>query len=157
MFLAPWTTARIWCSESNIYKSDITNSLLIFSFANLGCQISLLNFKGCSGWRNGRNNEVEHEPFGAHISGLLIDGLLVGRVICYIVLHRVVKCFLLKTWMLTWHQTYLEIVFLFYCKLFILYVRLAFCSLIYVVKMCWTDFHKWFFTQGKVYKHYFHL
>lgn len=34
-----------------------------------------------------RSNEVVLEPFGADISGLLIDGLLVGKVICYIVLH----------------------------------------------------------------------
>lgn len=47
MFLAlEPVTLRIWCLESNIYDSDITNSLLIFSWANLRCQISLLNFKG---------------------------------------------------------------------------------------------------------------
>lgn len=34
-----------------------------------------------------RSNEVVLEPIGADISGLLIDGLLVGKMICYIVLH----------------------------------------------------------------------
>lgn len=34
-----------------------------------------------------RRNEVVLEPFGAHISGLLIEGLLVGKVICYTALH----------------------------------------------------------------------
>lgn len=34
-----------------------------------------------------RSNEVVLEPFGAHIGGLLIDGLLVGRAICYIVVR----------------------------------------------------------------------
>ncbi len=87
-------TLRTWCLESNIYDLDITNSLFIFSLANLTCQISLLNFKGLV-WAEQpcRSNEVVLEPFGAYISGLLIDGLPVGKVICDIVLHL----FLLQT------------------------------------------------------------
>lgn len=46
-------TLRTWCLESNIYDSDITNSLFIFSLANLTCQISLLNFKGWYGQSSG--------------------------------------------------------------------------------------------------------
>lgn len=90
MFLAfEPVTLRTWCWESNIYDSDMTNLLLIFSFANLRCQISLLNFKGWYGRyeKRCRSNEVVFEPFGARISGILIDGLLVSKVICYIELH----------------------------------------------------------------------
>lgn len=54
MFLAlEPVTLRTWCLESNIYDSDITNSLWIFSLANLRCQISLPNFKGRYGQRSG--------------------------------------------------------------------------------------------------------
>ena len=71
MFLAlEPVTLRTWCLESNIYESDITNSLLIFSSANLRCQISLLNFKGWYGQRSGA--EVM-KWFSNHLGLILVD------------------------------------------------------------------------------------
>lgn len=42
-------TLRTWCLELNIYDSNITTQLLIFTWANLKCQISSLNFKAWLG------------------------------------------------------------------------------------------------------------
>lgn len=44
-------TLRTWCLELNIYDSNITTQLLIFTWANLKCQISSLNFKAGFGQR----------------------------------------------------------------------------------------------------------
>lgn len=85
MFLAlEPVTLKTGCLKSNIHGSDITNLLLVFTSANLGCQISLLDFKGWCGQGSGK--EVVLEPFGAHISGLLIDGLQEGNEICCVAL-----------------------------------------------------------------------
>lgn len=62
--------------ESNIYESDINISVIIFSLANLKCQMSLQNLKGWQGQRRGA--EVVFEPFGTHIGGLLVDRWFAG-------------------------------------------------------------------------------
>lgn len=79
-------TLRTWCLELNIYDSNITTQLLIFTWANLKCQISSLNFKaGVWAERLHRHNEAVLESFGTFIDGSVIDGLLVGGVISYTV------------------------------------------------------------------------
>lgn len=77
-------TLRASCLEWNIYDSEMTNLLLVFSSANLRCQISLLNFKGWYAQRSGAEvSQAILEPFRAHVCAILIDGLVVEKVILY--------------------------------------------------------------------------